>query len=69
MCEVLDRIENRGIQRGIKQRMQQGMQRGENAAIELMQILYTQGRIDDMKRVAADREYRHELMKELAILG
>lgn len=61
MCEVLDRIENRGIQQGIEQ----GIQQGENDFAELMSSLFAQGRIEDAKRVAEDREYRHILAEEL----
>lgn len=79
MCEVLDKIENRGIQRGIQQGIQQGMQRGmqqgiqrgmqqgESVVAKLMQILFAQGRMEDAKRAAEDQEYRHALMKELSI--
>ncbi len=62
MCDVLERIENNGIRQGI----QQGIQQGENALANLMQVLF-QGRIDDARRAAEDGEYRHQLMKELAI--
>ncbi len=31
MCEVLDRIENRGLQRGMQQGIQQGLQRGRES--------------------------------------
>lgn len=53
MCEVLDRIENRGIQQG------------ENDFAELMSNLFAQGRIEDAKRAAEDREFRHILAGEL----
>ena len=61
MCEVLDRIENRGIQQGIEQ----GIQQGENDFAELMSSLFAQGRIEDAKRAAEDREYRHILAEQL----
>lgn len=67
MCDVLDRIENRGIQQGVQQGIQQGIQQGENAFAKLMQILFAQGRMEDARRAAEDREYRHVLMKEFAI--
>lgn len=55
MCEVLDRIENRGIQQG------------ENTFAELMSMLFAQGRIEDAKRAAEDQEYRHMLIRELSL--
>lgn len=53
MCEVLDRIENRGIQHG------------EETVALLMNKLFALGRVDDARRAADDKEYRHELMNEL----
>ena len=67
MCEVLDRIENRGIRRGLRQGFQQGIQQGENDFAELMSTLFAQGRIEDAKRAAEDREYRHMLISELSL--
>ena len=34
MCEVLDRIENRGIEKGIKKGIEQGMERGIEEGLE-----------------------------------
>ena len=56
MCDVLDRIENRGIQQGIQQ--------GENLLAQLIQKLFALGRVEDVKRVAEDKEYRQMLLKE-----
>jgi len=58
MCDVLDRIENRGIQQGIQQ--------GENLLAQLIQKLFALGRIEDVKRVAEDKEYRQMLLKEFS---
>lgn len=70
MCDVLDRIENRGIQqgiqRGIQQGVQQGVQQGEDSLAQLIQKLFALGRVEDVKRVAEDKEYRHMLMKEFS---
>jgi len=59
MCEVLDRIENRGWQKG--------RQEGENALALLMQKLFEAGRIEDAKKASENQDYRHLLMKELSI--
>lgn len=71
MCEVLDRIENRGIQQGIQQGIQkgieQGIQQGDNDCARLMSTLFAQGRIEDAKRAAEDQEYRHMLIRELSV--
>ncbi len=63
MCEVLDRIENRGRQEGLRV----GRQEGENAFALLMQKLFETGRVEDAKRATKNKEYRHLLMKELSI--
>ena len=39
MCEVLDKIENRGIQKGLEQGMAQGMSRGvESVAMKMVRL-------------------------------
>ena len=45
MCEVLDRIENRGIQQGIQQGIEQGRMQGIQQGIE-------QGRMQEKKENA-----------------
>lgn len=59
MCEVLDRVENRGVERGIAQ--------GEDKLALLMSQLFAQNRMSDARRASEDREYRAELMRELGI--
>lgn len=43
MCEVLDRVENRGIQKGIQKGIRKGIQKGiiqgENTILSLMNYL------------------------------
>lgn len=58
MCEVLDRIEEKG--------KTEGRVEGEDVAMALMQKLFAAGRLDDAKRAAEDPTYRRQLMKELA---
>lgn len=55
MCEVLDKVENRG------------KSEGKNQMALLVKHLLDQGRIDDVKRVSEDAAYRDELMKKLGI--
>ncbi len=57
MCEVLDQIENRGMEKGI------GI--GMDIIIRLSNILVSAGRIDDLKRAEADRSFLEELIQEL----
>ena len=53
MCEVLDKIENRGIAQG------------EDNAFLLVKILLANNRLEDLKRVSEDESYRNKLMAEL----
>ena len=72
MCEVLDRIEQRGIsigermgeQRGISIGKKEGISIGQNRVVELFSRLKEQGRMDDISRALSDREYLEELLGE-----
>ena len=59
MCDVLDKVENRGIAKGES--------RGENKMALLVKNLLDQNRIDDVKRTSEDEKSCAELMKELGI--
>lgn len=59
MCDVLDKVENRGIAKGES--------RGENKMALLVKNLLDQNRIDDVKRASEDEKSCAELMKELGI--
>lgn len=58
MCEVLDRVENRGIQKGIAQ--------GEDTILSLMKYLLSNGRLDDARRATEDEAYRSKLLDEIS---
>lgn len=64
MCEVLERVENRGIQIGTRT----GIQQGEDMFALLVKKLLECGRMDDIRRATEDRAYRQKLMKELSIV-
>ena len=59
MCEVLDRVENRGIQKGIAQ--------GEDTILSLMKYLLSNGRLDDARRATEDEAYRSKLLDEISL--
>ena len=44
-----------------------GRAEGENKMADLMQKLFSQGRVDDAQRAASDQTYREELFKEFQI--
>ena len=49
----------------IKKGEQIGLERGETAVTNLMKKLVDEDRIDDLKRIASDAEYRRKLMREM----
>lgn len=57
MCEVLDRVEKRGIQKGIIQ--------GEDTILSLMNYLLTNNRTEDAKKATEDKTYRNKLLTEI----
>ena len=61
MCEVLDRIENRGIEKGTII----GTKQGENTAFTLVKFLKENNRLDDLWKASEDEEYRNKLIQEL----
>ena len=67
MCDVLDKVENRGIAKGIAKGKAEGKIEGEDTLALLMKKLLDQNRIEDVKRASEDKEYRARLMKEFGI--
>ena len=55
MCDVLDKVENKG------------KTEGENQVSLLMKTLFDQNRIEDAKRASEDSAYCDKLLKELDI--
>ena len=67
MCDVLDKVESRGIAKGIEKGIVKGESRGENKMALLVKKLLDQNRIDDVKRASEDEVYRDQLIKEFGI--
>ena len=63
MCDVLDKVENRGIAKG----KAEGTIEGEDTLALLMKKLFDQNRIEDAKKASENKEYRTQLMKEFGI--
>ena len=63
MCEILDKIENRGIEKG----KAEGNAEGKSQMADLMKRLLAENRIEDAKRAAEDLAYCDELMKQYGI--
>ena len=75
MCDVLDKVESRGIAKGIEKGIAKGVAKGKaegeiegkNKIALLVKKLLDQGRIDDVKRASEDEVYRDQLIKEFGI--
>ena len=67
MCDVLDKVESRGIEKGVAKGKAEGEIEGKNQMALLVKKLLDQGRIDDVKRVSEDEVYRDQLIKEFGI--
>ncbi len=69
MCDVLDRVENKGIekgiQKGIEEGIQKGIEKGEDTILSLIRYLLSNNRTDDIKRVTEDAAYRNKLLTEI----
>ncbi len=67
MCEVLDRIENRGIAKGKAAGIVLGKAEGENVILTLMQKLFAAGRIEDAEKASNDKSYCAKLLAEFGL--
>ena len=75
MCEILDKVENRGIAIGEMRGEIRGEKRGEKRGREKMAdeinqlnaILLKQNRMDDLRRTLTDQNYQRQLMAEFGI--
>ena len=56
-----------GIEKGIEKGIEQGMQQGQNRLALLVGHLLNAGRMDDLKRVSYDEDYREKLLKEFGL--
>lgn len=67
MCDVLDKVENRGIAKGVIKGKIEGEIEGKSQMALLMKMLFDQNRIDDAKKASENEEYRDRLLKEFGI--
>ena len=56
-----------GRKEGRKEGLQEGQKKGQEKLGSLIELLFSQGRTDDARRVANDEQYREELYKEFHI--
>ena len=67
MCEMLDRVEARGVEKGMAKGRAEGMAKGEDMVISLLRKL-TPGSEDYNKALNASAEERKELYKKYGIV-
>lgn len=67
MCDVLDRVEARGVAIGEARGVAIGEARGESKLASLMDKLFALNRFDDAKKAAKDEKYRAGLFAEFKI--
>ena len=67
MCDVLDKVENKGKVEGRLEGKIEGKIEGKAQVSLLMKKLFDQNRIEDAKRASEDSAYCDKLLKELGI--
>ncbi|MDE7000603.1 MAG: Rpn family recombination-promoting nuclease/putative transposase [Lachnospiraceae bacterium] len=67
MCEILDKVENRGIAIGEIRGEIRGREKMADEINQLNAILLKQNRMDDLRRTLTDQNYQRQLMAEFGI--
>ena len=57
----------KGLEQGLQQGLERGLEQGKNRLALLVGHLLNAGRMDDLKRVSFDEEYREKLLKEFGL--
>ena len=56
-----------GLEKGLQQGLEKGLEKGQNRLALLVGHLLNAGRMDDLKRVSYDEDYREKLLKEFGL--
>ena len=67
MNVLLEKYRKKAVEEGIEKGIEQGMQQGQNRLALLVGHLLNAGRMDDLKRVSYDEDYREKLLKEFGL--
>lgn len=68
MCEILDRVENRGIEKGLSQGIVQGKSIGEERLCSLINAMAADHfGTDALVRISTDSEYRRKMYRKYGI--
>lgn len=60
MCNLSEAVWAEGMEKG----MEKGVEKGQEKLAELIRLLINSDRIDDVKLVTEDKNYREQLLKE-----
>ncbi len=77
MCEVLDKVENRGIATGLARGRKEGLATGRKEGLltgvastqALINRLLEENRMEDLRRASTDREYLQQLLEDEGLLS
>ena len=67
MQQGLEKGLEQGLQQGLQKGLEKGLEKGQNRLALLVGQLLNDGRMDDLKRVSFDEEYREKLLKEFGL--
>ena len=56
-----------GLEQGLQQGLEKGLEEGQNRLALLVGRLLDAGRVDDLKKVSYDEEYREKILKEFGL--
>ena len=57
----------KGLEQGLQLGLEKGLEKGQNRLALLVGHLLNAGRMDDLKRVSYDEDYREKLLKEFGL--
>ena len=67
MQQGLEKGLEQGLQQGLQKGLEKGLEKGQNRLALLVGHLLNAGRMDHLKRVSFDEEYREKLLKEFGL--
>ena len=67
MQQGLEKGLEQGLQQGLQKGLEKGLEKGQNRLALLVGQLLNAGRMDDLKRVSYDEDYREKLLKEFGL--
>ena len=72
MCKVMEDLRNEsyaeGREEGREEGKLEGIQEGQQLVNQLITLLLSDGRTEDLKRSASDKEYQMQLLKEYGLM-